>query len=238
MKTLISAVTAASLLLGAVPALADRDERHHNNDHRRQFVQQQRDRRDEWRAERREQYRENKREERREDRREARREDRRDDRRDHRRGKDDHKFVKYVGYDPRYDRNRHGHHDRGHGHGHDRGHGHGYHKPHRPVHLPHKHRWRPAHYGYGYRWTRLPRTYVSLSFGGLGYYFSEGIFYRPYGAGYVVAQAPVGAFVQALPGTAVNVSFNGLSYYVAYDTYYRWDDHRRGYLVVPNPGFL
>lgn len=231
MKTLISAFTAASLLLGAVPALADRDDRHHNNDHRSKFVQQQRDRREQLRQERRE----DRREERREDRREARREDKRDDRRDHRRDKDDHKFVKYVGYDPRYDKHRHG---GGHGHSNNgRPNGHG-HRPHSPVHRPHKHRWRPAHYGYGYRWTRLPSTYISLSFGGLGYYFSDGIFYRPYGAGYVVTQAPVGAFVQALPGTAVSVSFNGLNYFVAYDTYYRWDNHRRGYLVVDNPGFI
>ena len=78
---------------------------------------------------------------------------------------------------------------------------------------------------------------MSLSIGGLGYYFSDGIFYRPYGPGYVVAQAPVGALVYNLPGTAINVSFGGLNYYVAYDTYYRWDHHHRGYRVVANPGF-
>ncbi|WP_105102350.1 DUF6515 family protein [Microbulbifer pacificus] len=228
MKTLISAFAAASLLLCAAPALADRDDRHHSNDHSRKFAQQARERGD-----RQQKRHEDRRRDRYEDKRDDRRDDKRGDRGNHHKDKDDHKFVKYVGYDSRYDKNRHGGHDHR-----DRGHGHGHHKPHRPVHLPHKHRYRPAHYGYGYRWTRLPRTYVSLTFGGLGYYFSEGIFYRPYGAGYVVAQAPVGAFVQALPGTAVSVSFNGLSYFVAYDTYYRWDNHRRGYLVVANPGFI
>ncbi|HEY8569613.1 DUF6515 family protein [Microbulbifer sp.] len=231
MKTLTSAFIAASLLFSAAPALADRDDRHHTNDHSRKIAQQQHNRND-----RRDDRREDRRQARREDRREDRRDDRRDERRDHRNDRDDHKFVKYVGYDQRYDKNRH---DHGHGHNYrGNGYGHDHHRPYRPVKLAHKHRYRPSHYGYGYRWTRLPRSYVSITFAGLGYYFSDGIFYRPYGPGYVVAQAPIGAFVQALPGTAVSVSFNGFNYFVAYDTYYRWDNHRHGYLVVANPGFI
>ena len=163
----------------------------------------------------------------------------------------------------RYDNQ--GRHDNGRGHD-DRGY-HGkpeYHKPghdkhdkyhHRPVYRPeyrpayrphykparheyrHKHHWRPAHYHYGYRWTRLPSSFVRISFGGLGFFYSDGIFYRPFESGYVVAPAPIGAVVRSLPGTAVSVVFGGRNYYVAYDTYYLWDGPRGGYQIVANPGF-
>ncbi|WP_299594637.1 DUF6515 family protein [uncultured Microbulbifer sp.] len=243
MKRLITAITTAGLLLATGPALADRDDRHHRNDHNRKFVQQQ-DRNKQHHTKIRDM--ENKRRDahnRRLDRENA-REDRRknhkgkDDRQDKQHGKDKHKYLKYAGYDRRYDKNRN---DRKQAHGGHKPHRPAHrpsHKPHRPHHRPHKHRWRPKHYGYGYRWKRLPKSYISLTFGGLGYYFSDGVFYRPNGAGYVVAQAPVGAFVRTLPGTAMSVSFNGLNYFVAYDTYYRWDHRRNGYLVVHNPGFL
>lgn len=114
-----------------------------------------------------------------------------------------------------------------------------HHKPHRPpVYHPahHRPRWRPAHYHYGYRVQRLPRTFVSLSVAGLGFYYSEGIFYRPYGPSYVVVQPPMGAVVYALPPSAVTLAFGGYNYFVAYDTYYLWDGPARGYRVVANPG--
>jgi len=237
MKTLITALTTASLLLVTGPALADRDDRHHDNrdkwkvqqkqehhnrvrdiENRRKDAQnREKDRRNAREAARKNAW-DNRRDDRREQRQDNRRDDRREQRQDRRR---DDRRSNHRDWDRKYTQ---------------------HHRPHRPHHKPvriaHKHRWRPSRYHYGHRWHRLPKTYVSLSFGGLGYYFSDGIFYRPHGPGYVVAQAPVGAFVQALPGTAVSLSYNGLNYFVAYDTYYRWDHHRRGYLVVANPGFL
>lgn len=99
------------------------------------------------------------------------------------------------------------------------------------------HRWRPAHYHYGYRARHLPTNFIRISFGGLGFFYSDGIFYRPHDHGYVVAQPPIGAVVHSLPGTAVSLVFGGRNYYVAYDTYYLWDGPRRGYRIVANPGF-
>ncbi|WP_308364109.1 MULTISPECIES: DUF6515 family protein [unclassified Microbulbifer] len=121
-----------------------------------------------------------------------------------------------------------GHRDRRHHYGDRHHYKHGY---------RHRHHWRPRHYGYGYRWNRLPRNFVRISFGGLGFYYSDGIFYRPHQHGYVVAQPPVGAIVYSLPASAVTLAFGGHNYYVAYDTYYLWDGRHRGYRVVRNPGF-
>ena len=133
---------------------------------------------------------------------------------------------------------KHGYRHSGHG-GHDRPHygkyKHGYHgKRHERYH---RHYWRPSHYHYGYRWRHLPRNFVRISFGGLGLFYSDGIFYQPHDYGYVVARAPLGAVVHSLPGSAISVVFGGLNYYVAYDTYYLWDGPSRGYRVVANPGF-
>ncbi|WP_323845820.1 DUF6515 family protein [Microbulbifer magnicolonia] len=140
--------------------------------------------------------------------------------RDHHKGRD-HDYRKWTGHD---------HYKRRH------------HKPRRPYYRPgyhaHKPRWRPAHYHYGYRWRHLPRSFVSISVGTLGFFYSDGIFYRPAAQGYVVAAPPVGAIVHSLPGTAVTVVLGGLDYYVAYDTYYLWDGPRGGYRVVANPGFF
>ncbi|WP_444929396.1 DUF6515 family protein [Microbulbifer sp. SSSA002] len=122
----------------------------------------------------------------------------------------------------------------------------GYNKGHRAVHRPvyrrsyHGHRphHRPSHYGYGYRWRHLPRNFVSISIGAAGFYYSDGIFYRPASSGYVVAQAPKGAIVHSLPASALTVAVGGHNYYVAYDTYYLWDQRHRGYRVVPRPGVI
>ncbi|WP_346838585.1 DUF6515 family protein [Microbulbifer sp. SAOS-129_SWC] len=135
-----------------------------------------------------------------------------------------------------YGQRDYGHRDYGY-RGKDRHHYRPHHWPaYRPAYRPaHRHHWRPAHYHYGYRWNRLPRHFARITFGGLGFFYSDGIFYRPFETGYVVARAPIGAVVASLPGTAVSVVFGGRNYYVAYDTYYLWDGDRRGYRIVANP---
>ncbi|GAA5524363.1 hypothetical protein Maes01_00920 [Microbulbifer aestuariivivens] len=102
----------------------------------------------------------------------------------------------------------------------------------------HRHHWRPAHYDYGYRWRHLPRSFVRINIGALGFFYSDGIFYRPHHSGYVVARAPIGAVVTSLPASAVSLAFGGRNYFVAYDTFYLWDHHQRGYRIVENPGIL
>lgn len=187
----------------------------------------------------------------------------RDARRDGWRGDDRKKRV--VGHRPaRNDHN--GHRDRGRGHDrdrgnrgrghngrgrdHDRGRSHRDKYKHRYTYKHrdrghrgkryrkyHRHHWRPDRFRYGYRWRHLPRNFVRISFGNLGLFYNDGVFYRPHSHGYVVARAPIGAVVHSLPGTAISVVFGGHNYYVAYDTYYLWDTTRRGYRVVANPGF-
>ncbi|WHI44490.1 DUF6515 family protein [Microbulbifer sp. VAAF005] len=132
--------------------------------------------------------------------------------------------------------------DKGHRKGHNSGHRHEYRATYRPRyrhgysgHRPH---YRPSHYGYGYRWRHLPKNFVSISIGAAGFYYSDGIFYRPATSGYVVAQPPHGAIVHSLPASALTVVVGGHNYYVAYDTYYLWDHSHRGYRVVPRPSVI
>ncbi|WKD49511.1 DUF6515 family protein [Microbulbifer spongiae] len=132
--------------------------------------------------------------------------------------------------------------NKGYRQGHRKGHRHAFRAAYRPYyrhgyrgHRPH---WRPVHYGYGYRWRHLPHSFVGLSLGAASFFYSDGIFYRPASRGYVVTHAPQGAIVHSLPASALTVVVGGRHYYVAYDTYYLWDDVRRGYRVVPNPGLF
>lgn len=242
MKRLFTAIAAAGLLL-AGPALADRAGHSGKNQLagsalEKAYSKHREARRDDWRGD---------------DRRKriSRHRPARGDR-DHRRGRDGRRdWDKDRGRDRGRDHKKHRR--KHHGRGHDRrgrsygdrykhrykrkyrhhGRGH-YGKRHRRHH---RHHWRPDRFRYGYRWRRLPGSFVRISFGGLGFFYNDGIFYRPRDRGYVVTRAPIGAVVHSLPGTAVSVIFGGHSYYVAYDTYYRWDSTRRGYRVVANPGF-
>ncbi|WP_299582201.1 DUF6515 family protein [uncultured Microbulbifer sp.] len=244
MRQLTTAIATAGLLLLATPALseahrgyqraidhdqhgqgrAQREQRHferghdkhhkkhHNREHERQLRKQER------------------REERRQERRQERREERRQERRQERKHRREVRHAYKDGYSKGYNR------------GHRKGHRHEHRAVHRP-HYRHGHRghrphWRPAHYGYGYRWRHLPQNIVSVSIGAAGFYYSEGIFYRPASHGYVVTRPPHGAIVHSLPASALTVVVGGYNYYVAYDTYYQWDQARRGYRVVPNPGLL
>lgn len=265
MKKLITAFAAASMLL-AGPALADRAGHQRNQATGSAFdkaysKQQRESHREKWRgADKKKEFKSSHRPARQD------RDHRDRDRREHRGGKHDkrdHNNANKKGYknghrdsrkhDKRdyrrgykdgYKRSGHkgGHKYSGHG-GHGRPHYNKYkHKPAYGYHGKrhkryHKHYWRPSHYHYGYRWRQLPRNFVRISFGGLGLFYSDGVFYRPHDYGYVVAPAPVGAIIHSLPGSAFSVVFGGRNYYVAYDTYYLWDGPSRGYRVVANPGF-
>ncbi|WP_237059270.1 DUF6515 family protein [Microbulbifer sediminum] len=197
----------------------------------------------------------------------AMRKHRRAEREEHREGRRDHKRKRHDrgDYDGDrrgrdrgdYDGDRYRHKKTGRGHDDHRGRGHDKHwnkhqrkhwKKHQRRHWAkhdydrrhyrkHRHHWRPSRYSYGYRWRHLPSNFVRISLGGIGFFYSDGIFYRRHDHGYVVARPPIGAVVYSLPGAAVSLSFGGLDYYVAYDTFYRWDHRHRGYRVVENPGF-
>lgn len=235
MNRLITAIAAASLLL-AGPALADRAghaKSQLTGSALEQAYSKHRDaRRDGWRRD--------DREKRVSGHRPARHDhDHRRDR-DHRRGRDHRRDRDHSrGHHGRLHRDKYKHKYR-HGHKHKYRHGYKHRdrwhrgKHHRKRH--HRH-WRPDRFRYGYRWRHLPRNFVRISFGSQGFFYSNGIFYRPHSHGYVVAPAPIGAVVHSLPGTAVSVVFGGRNYYLVYDTYYLWDSARRGYRVVADPGF-
>jgi len=78
------------------------------------------------------------------------------------------------------------------------------------------------------------RPYVFDRPGGR-FYYSGGVWYRPYGATFVVVGAPIGLFVPVLPPFYTTMWIGGLPYYYANDTYYVWSQENSGYEVVEPP---
>lgn len=68
------------------------------------------------------------------------------------------------------------------------------------------------------------------------FYYSGGVWYRPYGASFVVVGAPTGLFVPVLPPFYTTMWIGGVPYYYANDTYYVWSQANSGYEVVDPPG--
>jgi hypothetical protein len=67
------------------------------------------------------------------------------------------------------------------------------------------------------------------------FYYSGGVWYRPYGASFVVVGAPIGLFVPVLPPFYTTMWIGGVPYYYANDTYYVWSQASNGYEVVEPP---
>ena len=112
--------------------------------------------------------------------------------------------------------------------------------------------WRPAgvppsyvldaHHGHdryypprGLEFHAVPRDAYVVRHGGVPFYFHGGIWYRSYGPRVVVVAPPLGIVVPFLPPFYTTLWFGGVPYYYADDAYYRWDDLRRGYVVVTRP---
>jgi hypothetical protein len=68
------------------------------------------------------------------------------------------------------------------------------------------------------------------------FYYSGGVWYRPYGPSFVVVGAPIGLFVPVLPPFYTTMWIGGVPYYYANDTYYIWSQAQNGYEVVDPPG--
>jgi hypothetical protein len=90
-------------------------------------------------------------------------------------------------------------------------------------------------YDIGFRLHVLPTPYVRIVIGGLPYFYSRGVYYRPYGSGYIVVSAPIGAFVQTLPEGFIAFTIGLNTFYFINDTYYMWDEARDGFVVVAKP---
>lgn len=92
----------------------------------------------------------------------------------------------------------------------------------------------PNYYQPGYSVNPLPYGANRLMVNAMEYFYYNGYFYRPSGAGYVIVNAPFGAVVAALPSLHHRINWQGVPYYVAGNTIYQ--KHPNGYRVVPNPG--
>ncbi|MEZ5609920.1 MAG: DUF6515 family protein [Rhodocyclaceae bacterium] len=79
----------------------------------------------------------------------------------------------------------------------------------------------------------LPHEHRVITYRSTRYYFDDGVWYRPFGASFMVIAPPIGIFVPILPLGYITMQIGGNAYYVANDVYYA----RRGdgYVVVEPP---
>jgi len=85
----------------------------------------------------------------------------------------------------------------------------------------------------GYVTRVLPRDRRVIVHGGSRYYFSGGVWYRPYRSQFTVVVPPIGLFVPILPPYYTTIWVGGVPYYYANEVYYA---HRGdGYVVVEPP---
>lgn len=108
-----------------------------------------------------------------------------------------------------------------------------------------RHNWeRRSYYGYGrypargYLVDRLPDHYLPVVYRRERFFFDDGIWYRPFGARFVVAAPPIGVVIPILPALYATFWIGSVPYYYANEAYYRWSDPDQGYLVVDRPANL
>jgi hypothetical protein len=82
------------------------------------------------------------------------------------------------------------------------------------------------------RLDEAPRSGYAIDHDLKHYWYDRGQWYRRDDLGWIVADAPVGAFVSVLPSYYTTVWSCGISYYYANDAYYRWNGAQRAYEVV------
>jgi hypothetical protein len=85
----------------------------------------------------------------------------------------------------------------------------------------------------GQHFDRLPSGYRAVAYGRSRYYFHGGVWYRPYGRGFVVDAPPFGLIVPFLPLYYTSLWIGDIPYYYANETYYT--QTAGGYMVVEPP---
>ncbi|MES2003847.1 MAG: DUF6515 family protein [Bacteroidota bacterium] len=85
----------------------------------------------------------------------------------------------------------------------------------------------------GQVFVHLPGPSISLQFGGNPFYYSGGLFYRPYGSYYSIAPAPIGIHVNILPRGYWSLRWGGYPYYYYNGIFYRQSNN--AYEVVQAP---
>lgn len=86
---------------------------------------------------------------------------------------------------------------------------------------------------YGTRYSILPRSYVSISFGGYPYYYNDGFYYGYYGGYYQPIFPPFGLRIGVLPYGYYSFYLGGYPYYYYNGIYYQQYDN--SYQVVDAP---
>jgi len=93
------------------------------------------------------------------------------------------------------------------------------------------------YYDRGYTVHDAPHTGYPIDYHHGHYRYDRGEWYLSGDLGWVIVDAPVGAFVAVLPPYYTTITFDGVPYYYANDAYYVWDDAQQEYEVVnPPPG--
>ncbi|MEO6547416.1 MAG: DUF6515 family protein [Ferruginibacter sp.] len=104
----------------------------------------------------------------------------------------------------------------------------------RPSYSAYNPNWR---YAYAPRrnsiYNSLPSSYFSVNFGGFGYRYYDGIFYRPYNNIFRVVAPPIGIYINVLPLGYSRIYVHDYPYYYYNGTYYDYRDDR--YTVVSPP---
>jgi len=86
---------------------------------------------------------------------------------------------------------------------------------------------------YGTRYSILPRSRVSISFGGYPYYYNDGFYYGYYGGYYQPIFPPFGLRIGVLPYGYYSFDLGGYPYYYYNGIYYQQYDN--SYQVVDAP---
>lgn len=81
----------------------------------------------------------------------------------------------------------------------------------------------------------LPHERYEVVHGGAHFFFSGGVWYRPYGPRWVVVTPPFGAYIPVLPPFYATLWVGGVPYYYADDVYYVYRGPATGYEVVAPP---
>ncbi|MEO8771644.1 MAG: DUF6515 family protein [Ferruginibacter sp.] len=81
--------------------------------------------------------------------------------------------------------------------------------------------------------TSFPFQYQTINYGGCGYRFYNGTYYRPYNNAYIVVAPPVGLFINVLPFGYRRIYVRDNPYYYYNGTYY--DEYENNYRVVAPP---
>lgn len=82
----------------------------------------------------------------------------------------------------------------------------------------------------------VPHDARLVAFGRDRYWFHDGVWYRPSGAGFIVAAPPFGIVVPVLPAFFTALTIGAIAYYYANDTYYVASPQGGYQVVAPPPG--